>query len=86
VYHVDALQMASVIKEQGGQLPLGELFFCYFVFHLTRPWFLKCQISSPNFLALFCMKNFDGVIWHFKNQEHVHPKTNTSSYVYSGDV
>jgi hypothetical protein len=32
VYHVDALQMAGVIKSQGGQLPIGKLFLCYFVF------------------------------------------------------
>ena len=37
VYHVDALQMAGVT--QGGQLPIGELFICYFVFYLVLPWF-----------------------------------------------
>lgn len=27
VFHVDALNMASVIGQQGGQLPIGKLFF-----------------------------------------------------------
>jgi hypothetical protein len=29
VYHVDALNMASVIGQQGGQMPFGKFFFSY---------------------------------------------------------
>ena len=86
VYHVDALQMAGVIKTRGG-LPICEFFFCYFVF---SPW-SSLVFKMPNlfikFFVFFFMKNFDEVIWHFKNQRKYTPKYKYSIFFfYSGNV
>jgi hypothetical protein len=58
VYHVDALQMAGVIKTHRGELPIGKLFICYFVFSPRLSLVFKMPNLFTKFFAMFFITKF----------------------------